>query len=174
MWSRRKSRVWAGQTVVPVVFMHVYKIDLTRGKKQRMRSKLLFFFSLELNFPFQQHCTPCAMHSSCPCKAAGWWSPWRSFYADPSYLRTPPWQELAACLSVVNGFLIESPQVLYLLAEVNLEWCEHGANLHHPPSPFCHLTVWRVGILSPYSRQYFNPSAAYWASCCVITLIWSF
>lgn len=54
---------------------------------------------------------------SCPCKAAGWWSPWRSIYTDPSYLRTPPWQE-AAHLSVVNGFLIESPQVLYLLAEL--------------------------------------------------------
>lgn len=38
-----------------------------------------------------------------------------SLYTDPSHFWTPPRQELAHSLPVANGFLIESPQVVYLL-----------------------------------------------------------
>lgn len=58
-----------------------------------------------------------------------------SLYTDPSLFWTPPRQELAHSLSVANGLLIESPQVVYLLVEVNREWCDQDTHLHRPPSP---------------------------------------
>lgn len=91
-----------------------------------------------------------------------------SLYTDPSHFWTSPRQELAHSLSVANGFLIESPQVVYLLVEVNRESCEQDTHLHRSPSPGLVISQ------QEYSRQYFNPSPACWGSCCETTLIWSF
>lgn len=50
-------------------------------------------------------------------------------------------QQLAHGLSVANGFLIESPQVVYLFVEVTLELYGQHTDLHHFPFSLCHLTA---------------------------------
>lgn len=54
-----------------------------------------------------------------------------SLYTEPSHFWIPPRQQLAHSLSVANGFLIESPQVVYLFVEVKLELCGQDSDLHH-------------------------------------------
>lgn len=58
----------------------------------------------------------------------------------------PPWQQLALSLSAANGFLTESPQVVYLFVEVKRKLCGQDTDIHHaaahpPPHPPHHVTV---------------------------------
>lgn len=69
----------------------------------------------------------------CPCKACCWWFSWSVFVLVHPIIPFLNSSEAAISLSlsVANGFLIESPQVVYLFGEVKLERCGQDADLHH-------------------------------------------
>lgn len=61
--------------------------------------------------------------TSCPCEVCmllvdGFHGVFLSLYIESSHFWIPLRQQLALSLSVANGFLIESPQVVYLFVEV--------------------------------------------------------
>lgn len=67
-----------------------------------------------------------------------------SLYIGSSHICVPPRQQLCPSLSVANGFLIESPQVVYLFVEVKWKQCGQDTDLCYSFGflfAFCHLTV---------------------------------
>lgn len=59
-----------------------------------------------------------------------------SLYIESSHICIPLRQQLSPSLSVANGFLIESPQVVYLFVEVKWKKFEQDADLHYYVSFF--------------------------------------
>lgn len=103
-------------------------------------SCICWFVGLEPNFESRQRLSAAAPCETPSCLSGvlqvdGFHCVILSLYTDPSRFWTPPRKELAHSLSVANGFLMESPQVVYLLVEVNREWCEQDTHLHRSPSP---------------------------------------
>lgn len=75
-----------------------------------------------------------------------------SLCTELSHFWIPPRQQLAHSLSVANGFLIESPQVVYLFVKVKLEWCGQDTDLHHTVGFFlfvCFFVIsqWTAGTI---------------------------
>lgn len=59
-----------------------------------------------------------------------------ALYIEPSPFCIPLWQQLALSLSEANGFLTESPQVVYLFVEVKRKQCGQDKDLFSTSSSF--------------------------------------
>lgn len=55
-----------------------------------------------------------------------------ALYIESSPFCIPLWQQLALSLSKANGFLTESPQVVYLFVEVKRKQCGQDKDLFSP------------------------------------------
>lgn len=55
-----------------------------------------------------------------------------ALYIESSPFCIPLWQQLALSLSKANGFLTESPQVVYLFVEVKRKQCGQDKELFPP------------------------------------------
>lgn len=98
-----------------------------------------------------------------------------SLYIESSHFWIPPRQQLAFSLSVANGFLIESPQVVYLFVEVKRKWCVLDTDLHcavvffflsfHSEQREAMSSVYKC---HPLSLSGFHPTAPHPACCCIM------